>query len=423
MRFQSTMCFAAAVVAVPQAVMAADPLPPELRGAADMRGQVEAVMRSATSGRGQGVGMAPAATPEEEMARRRRLINGAHRDFVGAVAAQRSPVGMEGARASQGSERVAGGALGDPRTREGDAAARDSGAGFDGEMSGSGRVTLGPPRAIAIEGRVTVQGGEGQASAQTKGSKEIFYSVEERFVGNLLIAEPMELLVTNPSGLVDERGSATARGGQVERASGGTRADMGPLSDLGTPVGGRKPGRLSPGDALGDASATGPAAAQPIRREYELDTVSTAIQVKSVQGGVCVETAPGGGACARRDPFSSFEVDSANRYGQFRDGVVSVAVEDGKVKIEVEAPDVVFATGSGNATARLGCSRADFELVGKRVPPPARPGRADPEHTGRRCRPRRQLRGGLVDHGEPEDHARLTVAACIPSSALGLIQT
>ena len=125
-------------------------------------------------------------------------------------------------------------------------------------------MTLGPPRAIAIEGRIIVQGGEGQATAQTKGSKDIRYSVEERFVGNLLIAEPMELLLTNPSGLVDERGGATARGGQVERASGGVRGDMRPLSDPGTPVGGRQPGRLSPADALGDASATGPAEAQPI---------------------------------------------------------------------------------------------------------------------------------------------------------------
>jgi len=41
------MCFAAAVVAEPQAAMAADPLPPELRGAADMCGQVQAVMWSA----------------------------------------------------------------------------------------------------------------------------------------------------------------------------------------------------------------------------------------------------------------------------------------------------------------------------------------------------------------------------------------
>jgi hypothetical protein len=357
MRFRSTMLFALAVVALPHGAVAADPLPPELRGAADMRGQVEAVMRSATSGRGLGVGMAPAATPEEEMERRRRLINGAYRDFVGAVAAQRAPVGMEGVKAAQDSVRGAA-----DRDAGEDASARDPLTGFDGERAASGRVTVGPPRAIAIEGRIIVEGGEGQATAQTKGSKDIRYSIEERFVGNLLVAEPMELLVTNPTGLVDERGSAAARGGQVERASGGARADMGPLSDLGTPVGGRKPGRLSPGDALGDASATGPAEGQPIRREYELDTASTAIQVKSVQGGVCVETATGGGACARRDPFSSFEVDSANRYGEFRDGVVSVAVEGGKVKIEVEAPDVAFATSSGKGKAALGCSRADFEL-------------------------------------------------------------
>jgi hypothetical protein len=59
---------------------------------------------------------------------------------------------------------------------------------------------------------------------------------------------------------------------------------------------------------------------------------------------------------------STVTVDSRSGYGQFRDKVVSVAVEDGKVRIEVEAPDVIFATGSGKATAKLGCSRADFEL-------------------------------------------------------------
>ena len=119
MHFGSIMCLAAAVVAGPQVAVAADPLPPELRGAADMRSQVEAVVGSATSGRGLGVGMAPAATPEEEMARRRKLINGAHRDFVGAVAAQRAPVGMEGVRASQGSESEVAGRSTIPGSRRG----------------------------------------------------------------------------------------------------------------------------------------------------------------------------------------------------------------------------------------------------------------------------------------------------------------
>jgi hypothetical protein len=59
---------------------------------------------------------------------------------------------------------------------------------------------------------------------------------------------------------------------------------------------------------------------------------------------------------------STVTVDSRSAYGQFRDGVVSVAVEDGKVKIEVEAPDVAFATSSGMGKAALGCSRADFDL-------------------------------------------------------------
>ena len=59
---------------------------------------------------------------------------------------------------------------------------------------------------------------------------------------------------------------------------------------------------------------------------------------------------------------STVTVDSRSAYGQLRDGVVSVAVEGGKVMIKVEAPDVAFATSSGKGKTALGCSRADFEL-------------------------------------------------------------
>ncbi len=356
MGIQLNMFVAAAFAAWPYAVMAADPLPPELRGAADMRDQVEALMKSATPGIGTAGWLTPAATPEQEMARRRQIINGAHRDFVGIVGAQRAPVGAEGARHADTLPA-------DPGTTEEGASARDPQGEFDGDRSSSVRETLGPPRAIEIEGRITVQGGEGHASAQTKGSKNLRYSVEERFVGNLLIAEPFDLLVTKPVGRVDEGGSASARDNQPEVSSSGRRVDRVPLAEIGQPAGGDKTGRLlPPGDAIGDASATGPGGGQTIRREYDLDTLSTGIEVKSVQGGVCLERSSQDGACARSAPFSRFDVSSSNRYGQFRDGVVSVGVEDGKVRIEVEAPDVAFATSGGEAKAALNCSRASFDL-------------------------------------------------------------
>lgn len=362
MDFQLNIFVTAALVALPHAAMAADPLPPELHGAADMRGQIEALMQSATPGLGTRGWLEPGATPEQEMARRRQLINGAHRDFVGIVGAQRAPVGIEGEQSAHGSPRRADGLLADPGTPDEGASARAPREGFDAESASSMRETIGPPRAIAIEGRITIQGGEGQASAQTKGSKNLRYIVEERFVGNLLIAEPFDLLVTKPTGDIDEGGIASARGGQPEASSSGRRADRVPLSEIGQPAGGKPSHQLSPGDAIGVASATGPGGGQTIRREYELDTLSAGIEVKSVQGGVCLERSGQDGACARSVPFSQFDVSSANRYGQFKDGVVSVGVEDGKVRIEVEAPDVAFATSGGEVKASLNCSRARFDL-------------------------------------------------------------
>ncbi|OQA59781.1 MAG: hypothetical protein BWY40_01099 [bacterium ADurb.Bin270] len=81
-------------------LMAADPIPPELRGAADMRSQMEDAIRAASVASSAITGkrvpdIAPAKTPEKEMERRRKLINDARADFDSGVASARAPVGHE----------------------------------------------------------------------------------------------------------------------------------------------------------------------------------------------------------------------------------------------------------------------------------------------------------------------------------------
>jgi len=367
-----------------QPALAREPSSADLRGAADARGQIEAQMeaaaRAASSVTGRDLGsmkVAPAATPEKEMERRRKLINDAHRDFTNIVGSQRAPIGMDAAAASTAG-RDLGGPLGEPSSggkrgssedREpGIASARSGDSGFEGALSTSSekRLVSAPPRAIAIEGRIIVYGGEGGAIASNRGEKNIRYSVEEKFVGNLVVAEPIEALVAK--GSLKEEGVADARSGSDDfrgESSSGMRGDGVPLSEIGKPKGGKKPGgKPIPGDGVADARSAGGESSvkSSSGREYEIDTLSTGVQVKSVEGGVCLEPGEGDGACVRSARFSGVEVSTANRYGNMGDWVVMAETDGGKVRMEVEAPKVTFSTADGGVKADLGCSGAKFEL-------------------------------------------------------------
>ncbi len=289
-----------AAIAALLAAIGADALAaePGERGGAQMRGQIQSQVESAAGAAAAITGQqaisaaaTPGATPEKEIERRRTLINAAHGDFRDLAGAASAPIGSEGTERASGSSGGRGGPIREPATPPGEASTRDEGrgAGADRATPSSGRVLATPPRAIPIEGRVVIQGGEGSARASAEGGREVSYTVEERFVGNLIVAE---------------KGNAP--------------------------------------------------------REYEIDTISKAIQVKSLQGSVCQER--GEGACARSTPFVASTVGERNRYGQFNDGVVEAATEGNKVKIEVEAPEVTFTTGDGKAKASLNCSKALFEL-------------------------------------------------------------
>lgn len=331
-----TMVIAVAVVAVAAEALAREPVSQEMRGAAAARGQIEQQVQAASAAAAAVTGRkpagslgAPAATPEKEMERRRKLINGAHKDFIGLAADARMPIGMEGAERATAGARDAGGLLVEPSSTGGGrneepkgGSARSPDSRIDVAASSADRAIPAPPRAIPVEGSVTVKGGEGNARAPTEGGKDVSYVVEERFVGNLIVAEPIDVAVAR--GSLSETSDASARsvgGGTAERAA---------------------------------HKAAG--------REYELDSLSTSIQVRSLDGGVCMEKGGRDGACARSAPFTKFEVSNSNRYGQFNDGVVSAETDGGRVKIDVRAPDVAFSTAGGEAKASLNCSSASFEL-------------------------------------------------------------
>jgi hypothetical protein len=318
---------------------------PDMRDAADMRGQIEQQMEQAAAAAAGVTGRrpaaaAPAATPEKEMERRRALINEAHRDFQNLVGDARAPIGAEGVQRASGlaGEGRGGGMLVDPESRGGEASARDPERGLGvAAADASRRAIPAPPRAIPIEGRVVIQGGEGEARDPGGRGTEIRYTVEERFVGNLIVAE-----LAPPEREALEGASATGRAGAGGAAEGSSSSS-------------RRRGVSAPKLKTSGGEA--------IAREYQIDTISTGVHVQSLDGGVCLRTAGGDGEeCVEREPFATSAVGRNNRYGSFDDGVVAAETESGKVKIEVASPDVAFSTRGGREKAKVNCSRAVFEL-------------------------------------------------------------
>lgn len=104
-----------------------------------------------------------------------------------------------------------------------------------------------PPKALPIKGRIVIDGGEGGVSAQDRDRKKVSYSVEERFVGNLIVIEPAK----------------------------------------------EQPGKKPPSKRKksgGEGSAT----------EYQIDTISTGVRVKSLSGDFCRAIVGGRGGAGLR---------------------------------------------------------------------------------------------------------------------------
>lgn len=306
-------------------------LPRDMNDAADIRSSIERQMQDAavmasTVTRGNIAGdIAPASTPEKEIERRRRLINGAHSDFM-KLKADMSAAGPK-------SNYSPSPQVGDKK--EGGIASANN-VKANAELAAAIRDAAEPPKAIAVEGRVIIEGGEADKRAPNNQDAGVKYSIEERFVGNLIIAPPE---TSEQPTLEEAIAAGTLKPDGVASASGGNK----PSTESSAKSAKNAGGILAP--------------------DYQLDTISTGVKVLSLGGGACVRSNRGGDdECTEKDPFVTSKIDKENKYGNFNDGVVAAQREGDTVKIEVASPAVSFATAMKTKTAEVGCSNAIFEI-------------------------------------------------------------
>lgn len=325
------------LIGTASALSARQPPPSDLGVAADardkIRNQVESASAAAAAitGGGVNVSMTPGATPEKEIERRRKLINEAHRNFMNMKADARAPVGMALGASAEGGNKPLNKGLSD-------ASASAGGTGDIAVATTSSREAVPePPRAIPLEGRVVIDGGQADARAPRDQGAGISYKVEESFVGNLIVADK-EPAVKDELGDAVKKGKLTPEERAATSASGSGGVEL-----------------------AGDGSLRA-GSGKLLSKEYQIDTISTGVKVISLGGGACVKSDGGrGGECAEKDPFTKSEVSPNNSYGNFHDDVVAAESSKGKVKIEVAAPEVSFSS-SGGKSAKLECSGAVFEM-------------------------------------------------------------
>ena len=232
----------------------------DLNALMQMAGEAQELLQEAAGAAAAATGMPnisikPAATPEKEIERRREIINAQFAQFrkmvgVRAQADEQAPI----------------------------------------------------PEAVAVEGRIVVEGGE--TANETRGviPMDLRYTVEEKFVGNLLILH---------------------------------------LYDA-------KKGRFAKD------------------KEYGLHSFSTGIRVVGAGGRKCVgwtSTLPG--TCTRWAQYGPSKVEPGERYPQFYAGVLGAVTEEGKVELKAEAPTILFPSVPPGATAKLGCFNAKWEMTTK----------------------------------------------------------
>ncbi|OPY66168.1 MAG: hypothetical protein A4E62_02545 [Syntrophorhabdus sp. PtaU1.Bin002] len=108
---------------------------------------------------------------------------------------------------------------------------------------------------------------------------------------------------------------------------------------------------------------------------YEIQSLSTKINVSSVAGKKCVRRSYySPSSCTRWTHFLRYDIDKGERYPQFRAGVVStIPAKNGQVKVMANAPAVTFLGDDGKTNLGMGCfnatwalNRSEFEQLLKR---------------------------------------------------------
>jgi hypothetical protein len=157
------------------------------------------------------------------------------------------------------------------------------------------------PEAMPLEGYIIVNGGEKELF-YNEVKTDLLYTIKERFVGNLMVLHTYD-----------------PKRGRFDR-----------------------------------------------EKEYKIDSLSTEINVSNVMGKNCTRWSSGSPTvCNRWGHFFRYTIAPEERYPQFRSGVVSaVTTENGQIKIEASAPEVVFHSDDGIRNAVMGCSMATW-LISK----------------------------------------------------------
>jgi hypothetical protein len=104
-------------------------------------------------------------------------------------------------------------------------------------------------------------------------------------------------------------------------------------------------------------------------KDYLIHAYSTDIEVMNVGGRECVEASAGlPGRCIKWEEFTTYEIDEGESYPGMHHHVLMGNSEEGKMKIEVDSPGIVFKSANGRISRRLGCfgvdlilSKAEFE--------------------------------------------------------------
>jgi hypothetical protein len=100
------------------------------------------------------------------------------------------------------------------------------------------------------------------------------------------------------------------------------------------------------------------------KKGYEIDSLSTEINVSNVMGKKCTRWSSGSPQiCSRWAHFLRYEINPGERYPQFRSGVVSAeSAENDQIKVTTNAPSVTFLGDDSKTNLGMGCFSAAWAL-------------------------------------------------------------
>ena len=100
------------------------------------------------------------------------------------------------------------------------------------------------------------------------------------------------------------------------------------------------------------------------KKDYELDTISTKIELQGLIGKKCSQWSSGSpSVCTRWADLSNYKIDPGEKYPQFYSNVVFASShEEDRVKIEAKTPNIVFYSSDGTS-AKVGCSGAEWSIT------------------------------------------------------------